>query len=127
MQKYEHSGLTRQIIGAAIEIHRHLGPGLLESTYESCLVYELEKLGLTVQRQVTLPIVYKELQLAKAYRIDLLINDQVVVELKAVDKILPVHEAQVLSYLKLSQHKVGLLLNFNVKMMKDGVRRFALK
>lgn len=127
MQKYEHSELTRQVIGAAIEIHRHLGPGLLESTYESCLVYELEKLELSVQKQIVLPVVYKELQLPKAYRIDLLVNDQVVVELKAVDKILPVHEAQVLSYLKLSQRKVGLLLNFNVKMMKDGIRRFAVK
>lgn len=127
MRRYEHSELTRQIIGAAIEIHRHLGPGLLESTYESCLVYELEKLELSVQKQVTLPVVYKELQLPKAYRIDLLVNEQIVVELKAVDKILPVHEAQVLSYLKLSQRKVGLLFNFNVKMMKDGIRRFALK
>ncbi|MCA9956056.1 MAG: GxxExxY protein [Anaerolineales bacterium] len=127
METYEHSELTRQIIGAAIEIHRHLGPGLLESTYESCLVYELEQLGLVVQRQVALPVVYKELQLPKAYRIDLLVNDQIVVELKAVDNILPVHEAQVLSYLKLSKLKVGLLLNFHVKMMKDGVRRFALK
>jgi GxxExxY protein len=124
---YKHSELTRQIIGAAIEIHRHLGPGLLESTYESCLVYELEKLEFSVQKQVVLPVVYKELQLPKAYRIDLLVDDQIVVELKAVDKILPVHEAQVLSYLKLSQRKVGLLLNFNVKMMKDGIRRFALK
>ncbi|MCB8977992.1 MAG: GxxExxY protein [Ardenticatenaceae bacterium] len=127
VETYEHSELTRQIIGAAIEIHRHLGPGLLESTYESCLVYELEQLGLVVQRQVALPVVYKELQLPKAYRIDLLVNDQIVVELKAVDNILPVHEAQVLSYLKLSKLKVGLLLNFHVKMMKDGVRRFALK
>ena len=127
METYEHSELTRQIIGAAIEIHRHLGPGLLESTYESCLVYELEQLGLGVQRQVALPVVYKELQLPKAYRIDLLVNEQIVVELKAVDNILPVHEAQVLSYLKLSKLKVGLLLNFHVKMMKDGVRRFALK
>ena len=127
MRDYEHSELTRQIIGAAIEIHRHLGPGLLESTYESCLVYELEKLGLMVQRQLALPVIYKELQLPKAYRIDLLVNEQIVVELKAVDNILPVHEAQVLSYLKLSQLKVGLLLNFHVKMMKDGVRRFALK
>lgn len=127
MRWYKHSELTRQIIGAAIEIHRHLGPGLLESTYESCLVYELEKLELSVQKQVALPVVYKELQLSKAYRIDQEVNDQIVVELKAVDKILPVHEAQVLSYLKLSQRKVGLLLNFNVKMMKDGIRRFALK
>lgn len=127
METYEHAELTRKIIGAAIEIHRHLGPGLLESTYESCLVYELEKLGLTVQRQVALPVVYKELHLPKAYRIDLLVNEQIVVELKAVDNILPVHEAQVLSYLKLSQLKVGLLLNFHVKMMKDGIRRFALK
>ncbi|VAW30951.1 hypothetical protein MNBD_CHLOROFLEXI01-4403, partial [hydrothermal vent metagenome] len=83
MQVYEHSGLPRQIIGAAIEIHRELGPGLLESTYETCLVYELEKLGLAVEQQKTLPVVYKELTLQKAYRIDLLINDLIVVELKA--------------------------------------------
>jgi len=127
MRVYEHSELTRQIIGAAIEIHRHLGPGLLESTYETCLVYELEKLRFTVERQKALPVVYKELTLQKAYRIDLLINDLIVVELKAVDTLLPVHEAQILSYLKLSKRKVGLLLNFNVKMMKDGVRRFISK
>ncbi|MFQ5399288.1 MAG: GxxExxY protein [Anaerolineae bacterium] len=118
--------LTEQIIGAAIEVHRHLGPGLLESAYETCLVYELEKLGLKVERQKALPLVYKEIRLEQGYRIDLLVEDKIVVELKVVEHILPVHEAQVLSYLKLSGCKVGLLLNFQVKLLKGGIRRFVM-
>lgn len=118
--------LTEKIIGAAIEVHRHFGPGLLESTYEACLVHELEQLGIRVERQKTLPIVYKEIQLEQGYRIDLLVEEAVVVELKVVDGILPVHEAQILSYLKLSGCQVGLLLNFNVKLLKDGIHRFAM-
>jgi len=118
--------LTEQIIGAAIEVHRHLGPGLLESAYETCLVYELEKLGLKVERQKALPLVYKEIRLEQGYRIDLLVEDKVVVELKVVEQILPVHEAQVLSYLKLSGCKVGLLLNFQVRLLKNGIRRFVM-
>ncbi len=118
--------LTEQIIGAAIEVHRHLGPGLLESAYETCLVYELEKLGLKVERQKALPLVYKEIRLEQGYRIDLLVEDKIVVELKVVEHILPVHEAQVLSYLKLSGCKVGLLLNFQVKLLKNGIRRFVM-
>jgi GxxExxY protein len=118
--------LTEKIIGAAIEVHRHLGPGLLESAYEVCLVYELEHMGLQVERQKSLPIVYKEVQLDHGYRIDLLVEETVVVELKVVEEIAPIHEAQVLSYLKLSGCEVGLLLNFNVKLLKDGIHRFAM-
>lgn len=125
----ERSGLnelTRQIIGAAIEVHRHLRPGLLESAYETCLAYELTELGLTFERQKALPLVYKGIHLDQGYRIDLLVEGLVIVEIKAVEQIRPVHEAQVLSYLRLSKCKIGLLLNFNVKLLKDGVRRFVV-
>ena len=118
--------LTKQIIGAAIEVHRHLGPGLLESTYETCLAYELQQLGLSFERQKALPLVYKEIRLDQGYRIDLLVERKVVVEIKVVEQIAPVHEAQVLSYLKFSRCKIGLLLNFNVKLLKDGIRRFIM-
>jgi len=118
--------LTEKIIGAAIEVHRHLGPGLLESAYETCLAYELERLGLSIERQKPLPLVYKEIRLDQGYRIDLLVEQKVVVELKVVESITPVHEAQVLSYLKFSRCPVGLLLNFNVKLLKDGIRRFIM-
>lgn len=118
--------LTEKIIGAAIEVHRYLGPGLLESTYEACLVYELELLGLKVEQQKSLPVVYKGIQLEQGYRIDLLVEDTVVVELKVVEEVIAVHEAQILSYLKLSGCQVGLLLNFNVKLLKDGIHRFAM-
>ena len=117
--------LTSQIIGAAIEVHRQLGPGLLESSYETCLAYELETRNLSVERQKPLPIVYKEIHLEHGYRIDLLVNQLVVVELKVVEAITAVHEAQMLSYLKFSGCKVGLLINFNVALLKDGgIRRF---
>jgi GxxExxY protein len=118
--------LTAMIIGAAIEVHRYLGPGLLESAYELCLLYELEQLGLKVERQKGLPLVYKEIGLEIGYRIDLLVEGLIVVEIKAVENILPVHEAQVLTYLKLSGCPLGLLLNFNVPLLKDGIRRFRL-
>jgi len=118
--------LTEQIIGAAIEVHRHLGPGLLESAYETCLAYELEQRGLTVERQKALPLIYKEIRLDQGYRIDLLVAQKVVVELKVVEQFTDVHEAQVLSYLRFSGCKVGLLINFNVKLLKDGVRRFVM-
>ena len=117
--------LTSQIIGAAIEVHRQLGPGLLESSYETCLAYELETRGLSIERQKPLPIVYKEIHLEHGYRIDILVNQLVIVELKAVEAITAVHEAQMLSYLKFSGCKVGLLINFNVALLKDGgIRRF---
>lgn len=118
--------LTEKIIGAAIEVHRQLGPGLLEAVYETCLVYELEQMGLEFERQKLLPIVYKGMQLEQGYRIDVLVEGSIVVELKVVEEVSPVHEAQVLSYLRLSGCQVGLLLNFNVKLLKDGIHRFAM-
>jgi GxxExxY protein len=118
--------LTRKIIGAAIEVHRHLGPGLLESAYETCLAYELEQIGLTVERQKALPLVYKEIRLDQGYHLDLLVERTVIVELKVVERITPVHEAQVLSYLRFSGCEVGLLINFNVKLLKNGIRRLIM-
>lgn len=115
--------LTEQIIGAAIEVHRELGPGLLESIYESCLVYELQQRGLEVEQQVKLPVVYKEHQLNTEYRIDLMVNQEVVVELKTVKVIEPIHEAQLLTYLKLADCRVGLLINFQVPVLKQGIKR----
>ena len=115
--------LTEQIIGAAIEVHRSLGPGLLESTYEACLLYELAERKLYVERQKALPVVYKGVRIDCGYRIDLLVEREVIVELKAVGHIEPIHEAQLLSYLKLSGCQVGLLINFNVKQLKAGLRR----
>ncbi|MBA3406209.1 MAG: GxxExxY protein [Gemmatimonadaceae bacterium] len=115
--------LTGQIIGAAIEVHRLLGPGLLESAYEECLCFELKILGVPFERQVPLPIEYKSMRMLHAYKVDLVIDNAVVVELKAVEKILPVHEAQVLTYLRLAGFERGLLLNFNSVPLKAGIRR----
>ena len=126
MKKQSINKITEQIIGAAIEVHRHLGPGLLESTYEACLKYEMEQRGLQVEVQKALPVVYKEIELEQGYRIDLLVENKVVVELKAVEEITDVHEAQILTYLKLSENSVGLILNFNVKLLKNGIRRFIM-
>jgi GxxExxY protein len=123
MTKVELDQITEKIIGGAIEVHRALGPGLLESTYEACLVFELAQRDLKVERQKPLPVVYKGVTLDCGYRIDLLVEDAVIVEIKAVDSLTPVHEAQLLSYLKLSSCKVGLLVNFNVKVLKAGIRR----
>ena len=118
--------VTEAIIGAAIEVHRELGPGLLESAYEACLVYELEARGLRVERQRSQPVIYKAIRIDCGYRIDLLVEDVVIVELKAVEQVKPIHEAQLLSYVKLSCRTVGLLINFNVKLLKDGIRRFVM-
>jgi GxxExxY protein len=115
--------ITETIIGAAIAVHRELGPGLLESAYEACLVYEVAERGLAVERQKALPIKYRNVKLDCGYRIDLLVEGKVIVELKAVERLEPIYEAQVLSYLKLSGCKVGLLINFNVKVLKNGIRR----
>ncbi len=115
--------ITEKIIEAAIEVHRALGPGLLESTYEACLVYELVQRGCRVEQQKPLPVVYKEVQLDIGYRLDLLVDGKVVVELKTVEQLLPIHEAQLLSYLRLSGCTVGLLINFNVPVLRQGVRR----
>ena len=119
--------ITETIIGAAISVHKELGPGLLESAYEACLAYELTERKLKIERQKALPVVYRGVELDCGYRIDLLVEDQVVVELKAVENLEPIHEAQMLSYLKLSKCKVGLLINFNVKILRKGIRRFVNK
>jgi GxxExxY protein len=121
-----HHELTEAIIGAAIEVHRSLGPGLLESAYERCLTHELKLRGLRVRNQVPLSLVYKGLQLDGAYRIDLVVEELVVIEVKAVDTLLPLHEAQLITYLKLSQMSVGLLINFCVPVLKDGIVRRVL-
>jgi GxxExxY protein len=118
--------ITRMIIGSAIEVHRELGPGLLESAYQECLVYELLQRGLRIERQKPVPLVYKDVYLECGYRLDLLVEDAVVVEIKSVDAINPVHEAQLLSYLKLTGISIGLLINFNCKYLKQGIRRLVL-
>jgi GxxExxY protein len=115
--------LTEQIIGAAIRVHRELGPGLLESAYETCLCYELSLNGLQIEKQKVIPISYRGIKLDAGYRLDLIVENQVIVEIKAVSKLLPVHEAQLLSYLKQVGGGRALLINFNVKLLKHGLRR----
>ncbi len=117
--------LTEQIIGAAIEVHRELGPGLLESTYEACLVHELMKRGVACRRQVELPVVYKGDQIDCGYRIDVLVEGQVAVEVKAIDKLIQIHRAQLITYLRLAHLPAGLLINFNVMLLRDGIVRVA--
>jgi GxxExxY protein len=114
---------TAEIIGAAIEVHRTLGPGLLESAYESCLLWELRQKNLKVESQVPVPIRYKGLNLEAGYRIDLLVQDKIIVELKSIEKIQPIHIAQVLTYLKMTELKMALILNFNVELMRSGIKR----
>jgi GxxExxY protein len=118
--------LTESIIGALIEVHKHVGPGVLESAYEQCLCHELTLRGLSFQRQMDLPVVYKGIKLDCGYRIDLIVEDKVVIELKSVEAILPVHKAQLLTYLKLSGKRIGLLVNFNVPKLIDGLVRMVL-
>ena len=118
-----HEDLTRSVIGAAIEVHSHLGPGLLESIYEECLCHELMLRGMEFRQQVELPIVYKSATLDTIYRIDLIIEDTLIVEVKAIEQMLPVHEAQLLTYLRLTGKRIGLLLNFNVPALMDGILR----
>ena len=115
--------ITETIIGVAISIHRALGPGLLESTYEACLVYDLMQADMKVEQQKPLPVVYRGVKLECGYRMDLLIENEVIVEIKSVETLLPIHKAQLMSYLKLSDCKVGLLINFNVELLKDGIQR----
>lgn len=115
--------LSGQIIAAAIKVHSALGPGLLESVYEACLSYELGQLGLAIRRQVVLPLCYGTVYIEKAYRVDLLVEESVIVELKTVTSLLPIHEAQLLTHLRLSDRRLGLLLNFYVARMRDGIRR----
>jgi GxxExxY protein len=123
MEESELNHSTYRIIGAAMDVHRTLGPGLLESAYEACLAYELTLLGFKVERQKDLPVMYKDAHLDCGHRLDLMVDDTVIIELKAVDRLEPIHTAQLLSYLKLSGHKIGLLINFNVQVLKDGIKR----
>jgi GxxExxY protein len=118
-----YNALSRQVIGAAIEVHKELGAGLLESAYEFCLKTELERQGLEVETQVDLPLFYKGEPTGKSYRIDMLVENKIVIELKSVEKLLPIHEVQLVTYLKLTNKAIGLLSNFNVPVLKDGVKR----
>lgn len=115
--------ISSKIIGAAINVHKELGPGLLESTYETCLAYELKELGLKVDRQLALPVIYKDVKLEAGYRIDLLVENKVIIEIKSVDALVDIHTAQILTYLKLKDLKLGLLINFNTVKVVDGLKR----
>ena len=116
--------ITEPIIAAAMKVHSILGPGLLENVYETCLAHELRKEGFEVKSQVILPVIYDNIQMDLGYRLDQLVEEKVIVELKSVEKVLPIHEAQLISYLKLGKKKVGLLINFNVVHLKNGIKRF---
>lgn len=120
----EDNELTKSIIGAAIEVHKALGPGLLESAYQECLFFELQSKSLKVRKEVALPIVYKEVKLDHGYRIDLLVEERIVLELKTVECLTDVHSAQILTYLKLGNYKLGLLINFHTSLLKNGIKRF---
>jgi len=118
--------LTQKIISCAIEVHKNLGPGLLESSYESCLIYELAQSGVHIERQVLLPISYKGVKIDAGYRLDILLPGQLIIELKSVDRLAAIHTAQLITYLKLARIKTGLLMNFNVRFMKDGIKRVSI-
>jgi GxxExxY protein len=118
--------VEKEIVDAAFKVHSELGPGLLESAYRIVMIYELRKRGLDVQSEVPVPVIYEEVRLDAGYRLDLLVNGCVVVELKTVEKLTPLHEAQLLTYLKLTGHRLGLLINFNTKLIKDGIKRIVL-
>ena len=122
----EFEPLSNKIIGAAIEVHKILGPGMLESAYEECLSYELVQQGLSIERQKPIPILYKQIKLDCGYRIDLLIEKKIIIELKSVDALAPIHEAQILTYLHFAGIKTGLLINFNVTLLRSGIRRYVL-
>lgn len=125
--RIDHDPLSAAVIGAAIEVHRNLGPGLFESAYEECLAWELAARGMPVCRQVAIPVVYKGIPLDVSYHVDLMVGDTHLVEVKAVDSLASVHDAEVLTYLKMSGARVGLLLNFNTPVLKDGIRRFSAR
>ncbi|WP_423012134.1 GxxExxY protein [Undibacterium sp. Ji83W] len=125
-RKAKYDLLSEQVIGAAIEVHKHLGPGLLESAYENCLCHELYLRKLSFKRQVSLDIAYKGIQVESAYRLDLVVEDSLVLELKAIESLLPVHTAQLLTYLRLTGYKTGLLINFMVPVLKSGIKRVSL-
>ncbi|MHB9119672.1 MAG: GxxExxY protein [Burkholderiales bacterium] len=123
MNADELNQVSHVVIGSAIEVHRILGPGLLESAYEECLAWELQQQGLSVQRQIDIPIQYKELHIENSYRADLMVQQELIVELKSVDSLQPIHTAQLLTYLKLTNLHLGLLLNFKVDVMRNGIKR----
>jgi GxxExxY protein len=127
MNNLTENELSSIIIGCAIEVHKKLGPGLLESAYQTCLLYELKNADLTVQSEKPMPIEYKDIKLDHGYRLDILVNEKVVIEIKTVEAFADVHFAQVLTYLKLGDYKLGLLINFNVSILKDGIKRIANK
>ncbi|MDZ4736808.1 MAG: GxxExxY protein [Rhodospirillaceae bacterium] len=122
----ERDSRTAQVIGLAIDVHRELGPGLLESAYEQCLCYELQQAGVSFQRQVPLPVRYKAVNLECGYRLDVVVDGSLVLEIKAIERLLPIHDAQMLSYLKLGGFRVGLLLNFHSPVLKNGNRRLVV-
>ena len=118
--------LTHEIIGAAIEVHKNLGPGLLESTYEECLCHELTQRGIPFERQKPVPVLYKRVKLDCGYRLDVLVADRVILELKSVESLAPIHDSIMITYLKLSEHRIGLLMNFNVQILKEGIKRLVV-
>ncbi len=118
--------ISKIIIGCAIEVHKTLGPGLLESAYQECLCYELKKKGLKIQKEKALPVIYKDIKLDQGYRIDILVENKVVIELKTVEFFTDVHSAQILTYLKLGEYKLGLLINFHVSLLKNGIKCFVM-
>ena len=120
------SDLTGKIIGAAIDVHKELGPGLLENVYETCLCYELVERGMGAQRQLALPVHYKGREIEEGFRIDLLVDDEVLIELKSCENVLPIQRSQIITYMRFSKTSIGLLINFNKKVLKDGIQRFAL-
>lgn len=122
----EFDNLSNRVIGLAIEVHKELGPGLLENTYKQCLAYELSQVQIKFLLEVELPVQYKEISVSCGYRIDLLIENKLIVELKSVDEVHPIHEAQLLTYMKLAKIRIGLLMNFNEKILKNGIKRFVL-
>jgi GxxExxY protein len=122
----EFDDLSNRVIGCATEVHRHLGPGLLESAYEQCLAHELSRNNIAFQLQLAQPVQYKDVLLDCGYRIDVLVENQLIIELKSVEKLLGIHEAQLMTYMKLAEIKIGLLMNFNVTKLKDGIKRFVL-
>jgi GxxExxY protein len=123
LEKDQLDQITRRIIGAAIEVHKAVGPGLLESAYQACLAYEVRQRGLKAEEQVPLPVLYKDVRLDCGYRMDLLVEDSVIVEIKAVEQLCPIHDAQLLSYLRMAHKHVGLLINFHNRVLKDGLKR----
>jgi GxxExxY protein len=124
--KMEFDDLSNRVFGCAIEVHRNLGPGLLESAYEQCLAHELSRNNIAFQLQLAQPVRYKDVLLDCGYRIDVLVENELIIELKSVEKLLGIHEAQLLTYMKLAEIKIGLLMNFNVTKLKEGIKRFVL-